>query len=413
MGGELDVVTAPGEGSTFSFTVPLERVTAPSQPRAIALPAALRVLAVDDNAINRAIIKAHLSDAGATVATAPSAQRALDALREPAEPFDVVLVDGDMPGVNSIELAQQIATDVRTIVVTSNPDQRSAARAAGLHHHLQKPVRRARLLDAITRALSDAADERAEHVRRPAQRETLLVVEDNPVNQRVACAMLTNLGFAVELAANGREALEALQQRDYPLVLMDCQMPELDGYETTAAIRAGAAGRADVPIVAMTAHALHGDRERCLAAGMDDYVAKPLRADVLDAVVSRCLGRAATPEPPAAVEPGDALLDEARLERMRSEYGDMLGEFVSIFLSSTPPLLEELKRAASAADADAGKRAAHSLKGSCRTMGADFMATLAADLEQSPATDPAELTRLEDAFARTGEVLQAQVTPAG
>ena len=296
----------------------------PKAPRAArrerySLPEALKLLVVDDNATNREIVEAYLGAPGVEIETAGSGTDALTAMHTAAragEPFELVILDGQMPGMDGIELAQAISLapslrDSRLLMLTSTTDRRVAARAAGIAHYLQKPVRRERLLEAVAEAMGTTAAEpvAAAPAVAPERSDMLLIVEDNVVNQRVLEAMLHKRGFAVETAANGREALSLLTMGTYALIFMDCQMPELDGYAATAAIRARETGTSRLPIVAMTAHAMKGDRERCLAAGMDDYLSKPLRQDELDAALERWLGtppaQPDAPESAAAADPFD------------------------------------------------------------------------------------------------------------
>jgi CheY-like chemotaxis protein/HPt (histidine-containing phosphotransfer) domain-containing protein len=219
--------------------------------------------------------------------------------------------------------------------------------------------------------------------------------------------MLAARGITADIADNGRVAVARLEQASYALVFMDIQMPELDGYAATAAIRAAeaAAGGPRRPIVAMTAHAMAGDRERCLAAGMDDYLSKPLRPAELDAVLDRWLGTGSAPE--LEPEPGDAseaLLDEARMRIFRDDYADIAGKLADLFATSTPELIDELLAAEAQGDAKALRSAAHKLKGSCQNVGAAFMATLASSLERgdAPAGTVAELAA---AFPATRDAL--------
>jgi CheY-like chemotaxis protein len=292
-------------------------------------------------------------------------------------------------------------------MLTSTGDRRASARAAGVEHYLTKPVRRARLLETIAEAIGDVPPaEAAEPAPAPvatAGGPTVLVVEDNDVNQLVVKGMLSKRGFEVECAGDGREALERLAAREYALVFMDCQMPVLDGYAATAEIRAGGSR---VPIVAMTAHAMKGDRERCLEAGMDDYLAKPLRPDELDAVLERWIGGAEPAPAQPAPDPTAELVDAARMEMFRSDYPEIVEQLVALFVDGTPPLLEELREAAAGGDPEAVRRAAHKLKGSCQNIGATWMATLAREAE---ATAPAavDMARLDEAFAATRDALLA------
>jgi CheY-like chemotaxis protein/HPt (histidine-containing phosphotransfer) domain-containing protein len=303
-------------------------------------------------------------------------------------------------------------------MLTSTTDRRAAARAAGIDHYLQKPVRRRRLLETVAEAMG--AQREASPVGAPVRpatsRETILVVEDNLVNQRVIEAMLAKRGFHVECAANGREALSRLVMGSYALVFMDCQMPEMDGYAATAAIRARERGGLRLPIVAMTAHAMKGDRERCLAAGMDDYLAKPLRSEELDAALERWLGARpapATVDTGEGLDPFGSLVDEARMRVFRVDYPEIVDELVELFVESTPPLLEELRAGADREDAEAVRRAAHKLKGSCQNVGASFLATLAEEIERTGDAGPPALDGLDRVFADTCGALRAALIGEG
>jgi CheY-like chemotaxis protein len=229
----------------------------------------------------------------------------------------------------------------------------------------------------------------------------VLVAEDNEVNRLVITAMLERRGIAPAVAGDGREALAMLAAGDYDLALVDCQMPELDGYETTAAIRAGEApGGRRLPIVAMTANAMRGDRERCLAAGMDDYLAKPLRADELDGVLQRWL---------RVQDASDALVDAARVRAFRDDYPEIAGRLVDLFTEGTPPVLAELRAAVAEDDFERVRRCAHKLKGSCQNIGATSMATLCGTLEED--AHAGTLAQLDAAFAPTEHAIRALLAP--
>jgi two-component system sensor histidine kinase/response regulator len=315
---------------------------------------------------------------------------------------------------------------VKLVMLTSSGDRREAARDVGIEHYLTKPVRRARLLATVADVLA-GGEASGDEIRRPAppvparrrsggagpgSRRRVLVAEDNEVNQLVVEGLLARRGIASDLARNGREALAMLAERPYDLVLMDCQMPELDGYETTAAIRAGEAGDnvAEIRIVAMTANAMTGDRERCLAAGMDDYLAKPLRGEELDGALQRWAGvvpagAAAAPAPVAAVE---ALVDEARVRTFRDDYPEIAGRLVDLFVEATPPILADLRDAVHDGDDERVRRAAHKLKGSCQNIGATLMATLCVELEGDTAA-AGRLDELGAAFAPTESAIRALI----
>jgi signal transduction histidine kinase/DNA-binding response OmpR family regulator/HAMP domain-containing protein len=425
MDGEIGCESEPGVGSRFHFSA---RLATPAAPRSARrgrhpLPGALHVLIVDDNATNRAIVEAYLHDRDIRCETASSGAEALQLMHAAAragEPFEVVVLDGQMPGMDGIELARAISMApslraARLVMLTSTIDRRLAAREAGVHHYLTKPVRRARLLETVAEAMGTltptgrAPDAPAEAASCPGSH--VLVVEDNAVNQRVIEAMLSKRGFAVDCAGNGREGLALLVARDYALVFMDCQMPELDGYEATAAIRARESGlKAHLPVVAMTAHAMKGDRERCLAAGMDDYLSKPLRPEELDAVLERWLGAPAPAGRPRR-DPSEALVDEARLRVFRDDYPEIVGQLMDLFADGTPPLLRELRDGAESGDGEAVRRAAHKLKGSCQNIGASGLAAQAAQVERDAAAAPAQLEHLEVTFTATCDALRAALTP--
>jgi CheY-like chemotaxis protein len=284
---------------------------------------------------------------------------------------------------------------------------------------LTKPVRHSQLYKSLVRVLSASGDSGAAVLsplaRRlsPAERGRVLVVEDNATNQQVAVRMLEKRGYRVEAVANGREAVDALAQIPYDLVLMDCQMPQMDGYAATTEIRRreraqGAAARR-TPIIAMTANALQGDAEKCLAAGMDDYIPKPVTVPQLEAVLTRWRAQA---------EPGlpEEAVDASTLAALRDLQGEgqpeLLAELIAVYLRDTPPRLAALHEAVARADAEALRRAAHSLKGSSSQIGAVQMARLSADLEHQAGTTDLRgatetLRRLDEAFDRVRAHLQA------
>jgi two-component system, sensor histidine kinase and response regulator len=294
----------------------------------------------------------------------------------------------------------------------------------GIEHYLTKPVRRASLLATVAEALAaepvdaaplTAAPLTAPEPERPALQAgtgRVLVAEDNEVNQLVISGLLARHGYAVDVAADGREALAQLAHGEYVGVFMDCQMPVLDGYETTAAIRAGQAGTgpAELPIIAMTAHAMKGDRERCLAAGMDDYLSKPLEPAALAAVLERWLGGDAVDEGRGAgASPVEALIDDSRMRTFRQDYPEIVNQLVDLFVQSSPPLIDGLREAVTAGDDDALHRGAHKLKGSCQNIGATWMATLCRTLETGAEDAEATVGELAAAFAPTEAAIRRAV----
>jgi two-component system sensor histidine kinase/response regulator len=429
MGGEIGAESVPGEGSIFHFTARLGIVSsarATRRPR-LALPEGLRVLVVDDNATNRAILTAYLRGRVGQVQAVPSAVEALALMRlavRTGVPVDLVLLDCHMPDSDGFELAARINADpdlrtTRMIMLTSTGDRRETARDLGIEHYLTKPLRRTRLLETVAEAMAGAparvpaatmpAPAPAPVATAPASGARVLVAEDNEVNPLVIEGLLAHRGFVVDIAANGREALERLERTEYVAVFMDCQMPELDGYETTAAIRAQERW-AKLPIIAMTAHAMKGDRERCLDAGMDDYLAKPLRPELLDAALERWVGAEPRPVSGAADAPSDALVDEARMRTFRDDYPDIVDQLVELFARHSPPLIAELQDALERDDDETLRRAAHKLKGSCQNIGATFMATLCRTLEDGDADARATVRELDAAFAPTEAAIRRSLT---
>jgi len=284
MGGEIDVESAPGRGSVFRFTA---RLPAAGQARAGGADlAGLRALVVDDSAIARSTLAGCLRARGVRVETAADAAEALSRLRavDPSAHWDVVLVDADMPGaagdVAAAARAGARGAAPRLVMLTSLTP--TSAAGGGRFDCLSKPVRRAgleRLLRGFVAPLEPAAGARRADAAPPALRGRVLLAEDNLVNIKVAVSMLEQLGYAASVVTNGREAVAAAARERFDLILMDCQMPVMDGFDASLAIRAAelSAGLSRVPIVALTANAVRGDRERCIAAGMDDYLAKPFR----------------------------------------------------------------------------------------------------------------------------------------
>lgn len=307
MGGEIGMTSELGRGSTFRFTVRMAKgEAAPSAPRRNGSLSGLRALVVDDNATNRMVLTRNLTRWGLHVKEASSGAEALAALRSAERPFALALLDFQMPEMDGLELARHIKGDpalagVRLVMLTSLGvrGQREQARAAGIEACLVKPVRQSQLHDCLV-SVTSAAEPRPPSSVLPTPDSGqkppvtggphVLLAEDNVVNQMLAQRFLEKLGCSVHVVGNGREAVAAVAQGEYALIFMDCQMPEMDGFEATAAIRQGETGHRRLPIIALTASAMQGDREMCLDAGMDDYVSKPLALDDMERMLRRWHG---------------------------------------------------------------------------------------------------------------------------
>jgi len=308
MGGEIGVMSEPGKGSTFWFTCKFKPAIRSNRPKRADQLSGLRLLLVDDNAANREILCHQVSAWGVDASTALDGPSALEKLRAAAQggaPFQAAILDMQMPGMDGLALSAAISGDpalasTKLVLLTSLGQVRGdaqRAREAGIAAYLTKPVRESYLYDclAILTAPSDPGNHLADGlVTRHSLQEArggalprVLIVEDNAVNQMVAANILKKLGYRPDVVGDGREAVQALSNISYAAVLMDCQMPEMDGYEATTEIRKREASTHHTPIIAMTASAMQGDRERCLAAGMDDYISKPVRKDEMGATLER------------------------------------------------------------------------------------------------------------------------------
>jgi CheY-like chemotaxis protein/anti-sigma regulatory factor (Ser/Thr protein kinase) len=323
MGGEIGVRSTSGSGSTFWFTARFEKQAAKCGPLRLAVLEGRRVLVVDDNETNRTICHYQLASWGIDDHVVPGATEALIALREAAaagRPFELAVLDRQMPHMDGLMLARAIKREPAVastplVMMTSmgNAGEADELRAAGILISLTKPVRQAQLRECLARTLAGISEldtSSASTTTPPVPRGSrgrVLIAEDNIVNQKVALAQVRRLGYSADTVANGAEAVEALARIPYDLVLMDCQMPEVDGYEATRHIRSRE--KWHIPIIAMTANALEGDREKCLDAGMDDYISKPIKTSDLETVLARwnpkhrleaTSASSAIPEPAAA-----------------------------------------------------------------------------------------------------------------
>jgi PAS domain S-box-containing protein len=431
MGGRIWVESEAGKGSTFQFTARFGVPAGPAAPPAAARPANLHdlpVLVVDDNATNRRILGEMLTNwrmKPTVVDGGPAALAALERAVAAGEPFPLVLLDGHMPGMDGFDLAAQVqqrphlaGSTILMLTSAGQPGDIARCRELGIEAYLTKPVKQSELLDAIVTALSASLQHAEPEAPAPApppgpSRRALrvLLAEDNAVNQRLAVRLLEKQGHSVALAVNGKEAVAAARHEPFDLVLMDVQMPELDGLEATAQIRQEEreTGR-HVPILAMTAHAMKGDRERCLAAGMDAYISKPVQAAELWEAVRKLVPGAAVAAAPAAAAPPLAL-DRARVLARLGGDEELLKELVGLFLADCPRLLADIDDALARGDAAKLRLTAHALKGAAGHFGAAATVDVAKRLETlgrngnlagAPETAAAlkeELERLKPALA--------------
>ena len=395
MGGTLTLESVPGQGSTFAFTAAFD--TSESGDTAHgpqAHLAGLRVLIVDDNDVNRRIFEGQVSGWGmmpTSVASGYDAIRLLEEASQRHQPFSLVLLDANMPEIDGFEVARRIAQNpdlvsATVMLLTSSGEYGDAARCRelGISAYLTKPVRRMDLFDAICRLLQVAAPaspldgQRAPLAAAGVVPLDILLAEDNPVNQRVAVGLLTRRGHRVVVSANGLEALAALEQRAFDVVLMDVQMPEMGGFEATDAIRQRERGtQKRQRIVAMTAHAMNGDRERCLSAGMDGYLSKPIDPQMLFAAVEQAADVPTSQLPAAAA----AIDREEMLQRLGGDQ-TLFDDVVALFLEDCPIRLAAIKAAVDARDGDAIRKTAHTLKGAAGNLAAGGLFEAARVLER-------------------------------
>ena len=430
MGGSIHVESSLGAGSTFWFTANFEKQASQTQaePRAvpIGLLTGVRALMVESSAINRAILHQQMSNWEMTIHVAETPKQAIDMLAQAAArsvPYDVAVIDLGLPGVDALELARAIRARpdiarLRLVMLTRRHADSRGARDAGFDACLVKPVRQTVLYECLVNVMAGrpqeavAAPAVSAPVTRaqPGIRGDILVVEDNLINQQVALGILQIQGYSVSVANNGREALDAYAQGAFDLILMDCHMPEMDGFEATMEIRRReqAAGGRRVPIVALTANAMAQDREECLNAGMDDHLAKPFSMQTMQEMLDRWI-------PPA---PSGEVLDRQVLDGLgalqTNGKPELLARTLNLYLAESPKLMHKLKQAALADDAQEMARSAHSLKSSSANVGATLLSRYCADIEacaRRAETEEARsiFARVEAEHARVQSALSAEV----
>ncbi len=437
MGSDIKVESVLSKGSRFSFTITFDiaknghtqHYTLPEGAEAIS---GLHILALDDNPVALEIMKDQLGSYGARVSTVSNGNSAISRLimaHSSGDPYDFLILDFALEDETGIEIAQKIKqypdlNNLLIILATSKPT-RSDSRLvidAGIKGYLTKPVRPSELISVIN-LLRKARDEGHDInlVTRYTARELIsgsrngdskkinfyrahvLVAEDNPVNREVLHAMLEYYGIQPDIVENGRKAFEAALNKDYDLILMDCQMPEMDGFEATAALRRNEKTKF-VPIVALTAFAMKGDREKCIDAGMNDYLSKPLRESDLENMLKKWLAM----EQPASGESGKSgtsaesppiTLNTETLERMKIVAGDRFSLLLHTFITNTSKLMDDLHQSLMKQDVESVAVAAHSFKSSAAQMGAENLAVLLKSLDKDAREgrlpDEARLTLIE------------------
>ena len=439
MGGEIGMVSEKGLGSEFWFTVPLGKQ--PAGERSESLPPAdirgVHILIVDDNATNREVLIKQFTAWGVRAEETPDGPTALQALyraRNADDPFRAAILDMQMPGMDGAVLARIIKADESlkdiSLVLLSSLGQRGDARKMeeiGFAAYLTKPARQSELLGCLSAVLAGttAAQPVQPIVTRHAIREMrrgavrILLAEDNITNQMVVVGILKKLGLRADAVANGAEAVKALETLPYDLVLMDVQMPEMGGLEATREIRnpQSAVRNHGIPIIAMTAHAMQGDRERCLEAGMNDYVTKPLDPRALVAALEKWLPREteATKEhlpgkpeetaPVSAQEPGAPVFDEAGMMSRLMYDADLARTVIKAFLEDIPMQIEALRGYLETGDATSAERQAHTIKGASENLGGEALRVVAFEMEKAAKAGNLEyvkslLPQLENQFTR-------------
>ncbi len=404
--GSLGVESEPGKGSCFWFELPLQlpaaAITVVSDDKGAM---DLRILIVDDSEIVQFHIMQTLEKWGAYVECADSGESALIKLRHAArntKPYDIAFIDELMPGCNGIELMRSINQDseissIQMVLMTNQTHAESfLERFPEIDAFVQKPVLQSSLYDAISTVMRGSLNiVNPLYVDQSDEKEIsfnahILVAEDNSANQQVAIGMLERLGCAVIVASNGSEAINLLERNRFDIIFMDCNMPEMDGYEATRIIRTLHGSNAGLPIIAMTANVQEGDREKCLNAGMDDYLPKPLKLERLRASLKKWLpddssvilsetvdGIPVINQTPSSTGP----IDEERIEELKESVAGAFDKMVEAYIEDLPSLATSLEDAINAKDCDQIQHYAHSIKGSSKNFGAIELADVAKDIE--------------------------------
>jgi signal transduction histidine kinase/DNA-binding response OmpR family regulator len=442
MDGEVGVESKLGQGSTFWFTLRADIVDESMHAGEDARYQGLRALLVDDNATNLEVIGHYLGGLGIDVDTATGAGEAMRRMREAKQrdlAYHLVLIDMSMPDVDGLEIARQIRRDASLretalVLLTSLAEAglERRAREAGFDYVSHKPVRQSELPEIIGAALhrspgvetGTAQDKDVDTVRGTR----VLLVEDNVTNQELAKSLLELIGCVVTLAENGRRAVQAMRSGKFDIVLMDCQMPEMDGYEATRQIRASEGQDERTPIIAMTANVMKGDREACLASGMDDFLPKPYRQADLMSILARWSksnkARGQEVAPPRVAREADTAqggtkaLDESVLDELRARFGaqaaPLLGNLTRVYIENTEKLLDTMATALSEGNATSLFHAAHTVKSSSANLGAMRLSSVSREIEEAARAGrldglDARMVEARSAYAGACEALMAVV----
>jgi two-component system sensor histidine kinase/response regulator len=423
MGGRMSLVSKPGQGSSFSFNARLNLPGPLSASSGIFKEVAgARALVVDDNFSNREAVSELLAHMGLEVVAASGLKEAGDTIEKflfQGRPISLVLLDTIIPGQDPMQFARDLKDKrdlgVKVLMMLAAADRRAErelCRKNGLSHCLAKPVLQAELHEAVLNSLGSQEQDTAKEELDASQTEPsglkVLLAEDNLVNQRVAGELLRRWGHRVHIANNGLEAVAALERDTFDLILMDLQMPRMDGLEATRLIRQSESQTGGhVPIVAMTAHAMRSDKERCLAAGMDDYLTKPIDPDLLGEAIAKAapgkMDEMTVPDQASAV-------NMTKLEQRFSGNQELKHQLMQVFLEEYPVLMKDVRQAVDMADSEALARAAHTLKGSLGYFEAPAASQAAFEMEKLGRAEKMEkarvaLPRLEDEMQRVRDEL--------